>query len=322
MPGGCYATPLPGAENEVFKDMPPGSAGFAHAIALANAGITNGCSSDPKMFCPSCKITRAQAVTFLVRAAGLDTSSPPSTPTFTDVPTGHLFFAPIEAAAAAGITTGCTATTFCPDDLVTRAQLAAFVRRTLGWPQIDPPTARFGDVPPSHLHYRDIETIAEHCVASGCGDGTNFCPDSNASRSVAARFIAKAFDLEGLNPCDDPDGGTGQGGASGSGAGGASGSGAGGAPGGSGGSSVGGAGQWPDAGGGTSQGGPGNQTRVLGDDGGCGCRVASPERGRAALWLLAPLALLARRYFRFAATWSQLRSLSQKTSRYVSRLLR
>ena len=59
-------------------------------------------------------------------------SPAPAVASFSDVPTSHPFFQPIQALAATGITTGCTATTFCPDAAVTRGQMAAFLSRALG----------------------------------------------------------------------------------------------------------------------------------------------------------------------------------------------
>lgn len=50
-------------------------------------------------------------------------------PSFTDVPTTHKFYNDIEALAASGITSGCTSTRYCPDGLVTRGQMAAFLNR-------------------------------------------------------------------------------------------------------------------------------------------------------------------------------------------------
>lgn len=51
---------------------------------------------------------------------------------FTDVPTSHTFHGHIDNLAGAGITAGCGPTTFCPDQPVTRAQMAAFLNRGLG----------------------------------------------------------------------------------------------------------------------------------------------------------------------------------------------
>jgi hypothetical protein len=48
---------------------------------------------------------------------------------FTDVPTGSSIHDDVEAIANAGVTTGCTATTYCPNDPVTRGQMAQFMNR-------------------------------------------------------------------------------------------------------------------------------------------------------------------------------------------------
>ncbi len=59
-------------------------------------------------------------------------SPAPAAATFNDVPTGHWAFQSIEAMASSGITSGCDASNFCPDDTLTRAQMAVFLARALG----------------------------------------------------------------------------------------------------------------------------------------------------------------------------------------------
>lgn len=59
-------------------------------------------------------------------------SPAPDTATFGDVPTGHLFFRQIEALAASGITAGCGSNNFCPNDPLTRGQMATFLATALG----------------------------------------------------------------------------------------------------------------------------------------------------------------------------------------------
>ena len=63
-------------------------------------------------------------------------SPAPGVATFNDVPTNHLFFQFIEALAASGITGGCGAGSYCPDNPVTRGQMAVFLAKALGlhWP--------------------------------------------------------------------------------------------------------------------------------------------------------------------------------------------
>jgi hypothetical protein len=60
--------------------------------------------------------------------------SPAGAQAFNDVPPSHPFFQFIQALAAAGITGGCSATPplYCPDDPITRGQMAVFISRALG----------------------------------------------------------------------------------------------------------------------------------------------------------------------------------------------
>jgi hypothetical protein len=51
---------------------------------------------------------------------------------FTDVPNSNPFHEQISRLVESGITTGCTATTYCPKNAVTREQMAAFLTRGLG----------------------------------------------------------------------------------------------------------------------------------------------------------------------------------------------
>ena len=50
---------------------------------------------------------------------------------FTDVPNSHTFHTNISNLSNAGITAGCAATTYCPDQAVTRGQMAGFLNRGL-----------------------------------------------------------------------------------------------------------------------------------------------------------------------------------------------
>jgi hypothetical protein len=59
-------------------------------------------------------------------------SPAPQTATFGDVPVDHQFFRFVEALAAAGITGGCGNGNFCPNNPVTRGQMAAFLSIALG----------------------------------------------------------------------------------------------------------------------------------------------------------------------------------------------
>ncbi len=62
----------------------------------------------------------------------LQVSPAPGTATFNDVPTSHPFFQFVEALAASGITAGCGGGNFCPDNPLTRGQMAVFLSIALG----------------------------------------------------------------------------------------------------------------------------------------------------------------------------------------------
>jgi len=197
----CESAPVAGGAGQPFEDMPVGSFGHDEAIALLDAGITHGCSSDPPLFCPNCRAARYQAVVFVLRAMGADVSNPPAQSSFTDVPKSKWYWPYVEKAKALGLTHGCSATEFCPDGPTTRAQMAKFIVEGAGWALSNPSTATFGDVAKGSTFYKHIETLKVMCVTSGCGDGSNFCPSTEITRVQAAMFVARAFDLDNSNGC-------------------------------------------------------------------------------------------------------------------------
>ncbi|HET9529451.1 MAG TPA: S-layer homology domain-containing protein [Blastocatellia bacterium] len=112
---------------------------------------------------------------------------------FADVPQSHPFYVEIGKISGRGITLGCTPGNFCPDDVVTRQQVSAFILRTLG--EFDPPTPamqRFADVPPSNFFYDFIDRMAELGITLGC-DANNFCPEAVTPREQMATFIIRAL---------------------------------------------------------------------------------------------------------------------------------
>lgn len=92
---------------------------------LAANGITSGCA--PGRFCPDRGVTRGEMATFLTRILDLPAASSAG---FKDI-AGSPHVAAIDSLAASGITKGCTATSFCPNQGVTRAQVASFLVRAL-----------------------------------------------------------------------------------------------------------------------------------------------------------------------------------------------
>ena len=117
---------LPSAASDYFDDD-DGKTGEASINALALAGITGGCA--PRRFCPTANVTRAQMAMFLDRA--IEPPLPPTSTDFFDDDDGKTGEAAINRLAAAGITGGCGTRRYCPAAFVSRAQMAAFLKRAL-----------------------------------------------------------------------------------------------------------------------------------------------------------------------------------------------
>ena len=116
------ALDLPDSSKDYFPDD-SGSTHEADINKVAHAGITSGCGGGK--YCPTALVTRGQMASFLAKALDLPASD---ADTFTD-DDGSSHEPNIERIAAAGLTSGCTATRFCPSDSVTRGQMAAFLHR-------------------------------------------------------------------------------------------------------------------------------------------------------------------------------------------------
>lgn len=169
--------------------------------SLAAAGITKGCNPpDNTFFCPSDQVTRGQMAAFLSRAMDLPTASSAG---FVDT-IGHVFEADIDKLAGAGVTKGCNPpddTRFCPDDPVTRGQMAAFLARARGLASAA--SAGFVDTV-GHLFETDIDKIAAVGITKGCNppDNTRFCPDDIVTRGQMASFLVRAFSLPAVTSGD------------------------------------------------------------------------------------------------------------------------
>jgi len=152
-------------------------------VWLADMGITTGCA--PSLFCPTDPVTRGQMATFLARALDLPATS---TDYFAD-DNGTAHEDNINRVAAAGITTGCSDTDFCPSDPVTRAQLASFLARGLDLPATT--TDYFTDDERS-AHEDAINRVAAAGITTGCAPG-RFCPNGIVIRQVLAAFFYRAL---------------------------------------------------------------------------------------------------------------------------------
>lgn len=116
--------------------------------------------------------------------------------TFEDVPRNAFGWSHIESIAAAGITGGCSVTplNYCPNNQVTRAQMAVFLLRGINGSSYAPPAASgtvFFDVPSNAFAAAWIEQFSATGITGGCGGG-NYCPDGLVTRGQMAVFLLRA----------------------------------------------------------------------------------------------------------------------------------
>ncbi|MBL8175542.1 MAG: S-layer homology domain-containing protein [Bryobacterales bacterium] len=114
-----------------FTDVSVAHPYFKYIQKMRDLGITVGCTETS--YCPDGQVSRGQMAAFLVRARlNVTQGTPfPHAPAayFTDVASTHLFFPFVQKMKELGITSGCTATAYCPDQPVTRGQMSVFVNR-------------------------------------------------------------------------------------------------------------------------------------------------------------------------------------------------
>ncbi len=122
---------------------------------------------------------------------------------------GALFEASIEWLAYHEITKGCAPRLYCPDDLVTRGQMAAFLSRALDLPATDDDF--FIDDEDS-IFAGHINRLAAAGITKGCNPSegnTEFCVDDPITRGQMAAFLVRALgyaDDGGGDIFDDDDG--------------------------------------------------------------------------------------------------------------------
>ncbi|MBK8619442.1 MAG: S-layer homology domain-containing protein [Anaerolineales bacterium] len=132
MHGSSYIPPAVGLTTG-FGDVATDYWAAAWIKQLAAEGITGGCGGGN--YCPDATVTRAQMAIFLLKAKHGSSYSPPNASgVFIDVPVGYWADKWIEQLASEGVTSGCGNGNYCPDDSVTRAQMAVFLVKAFNLP--------------------------------------------------------------------------------------------------------------------------------------------------------------------------------------------
>ena len=172
----------------VFVDVPEGSY-YEEAVNWAvEKGITTG--TDATHFSPDGICTRAQAVTFLWRAAGSPAAKSAVMP-FADVKVGSYYYDAVLWAVENGITKGTSDTMFSPDATCSRAQIVTFLWRSQKSPAAG--TANpFTDVKASAYYADAVLWAVKEGITKGTTN-TTFSPDANCTRAQIVTFIWRAL---------------------------------------------------------------------------------------------------------------------------------
>lgn len=151
-------------------------------------------------FCPNDTVSRAQTAVFLERGLHGLAYAPPaaSGAVFEDVASSYEHAAWIEQAYADGVVAECSSSplTYCPERLVTQAEMAVSLLRARHGAGYAPPVATryFTDVPASHWAADWIAQLAVEGISGGCGKG-NFCPEYPVTRAQMAMLLVRTFNL-------------------------------------------------------------------------------------------------------------------------------
>lgn len=168
-----------------FIDVPAGSY-YEDAVTWA-AGNDIAAGTDETHFSPDAGCTRAQAVTFLWRAAGRPAAKTDAMP-FVDVPAGSYYADAILWAVESGIVAGTDATHFSPDASCTRAHAMAFLWRAAGRPAPGAGAMPFADVPAGSYYADAVLWAFQRGIAAGTSADA-FRPDASCTRAQIVTFL-------------------------------------------------------------------------------------------------------------------------------------
>ena len=179
---------VPEVPGTTFTDVPTG-AYYEEAVGWAvEKGITKGTSDST--FTPDGVCTRAQAVTFLWRAAGSPAAKAGSLP-FADVKAGSYYDDAVRWAVENGVTVGTSATTFSPNATCSRAQIVTFLWRAQKSPAAGSANP-FDDVAGSAYYADAVQWAVQKNITKGTG-ATAFSPDANCIRAQIVTLLYRSM---------------------------------------------------------------------------------------------------------------------------------
>lgn len=200
-----------------FSDVPPTHWAYDYIEMIRKMGIVTGCQLDDPdtpqneaMYCPEAPVRRDEMAVMILRAMGVSPASVCTGSIFSDVnreTVGDGFCRYIEAFSTCGITSGCQTDNpdtpqneakYCPNNPVTREEMAVFIIRALNLTSAPTCTGNiFNDVNveiTGEGFCKYIEKFSELGITSGCASNPPcYCPFRPVTRAEMAVFLVRAF---------------------------------------------------------------------------------------------------------------------------------
>jgi hypothetical protein len=201
-PGLCFGIltqTVPGPGNIVANQFTVSvSTTFVALVQFTSPTTATGSFTFTNVSVPFCgSFSGSGTFTAQTGAGSTPTPTVPPGSTFADVPTTYWAHDFIERLYNAGITGGCSTSplNYCPEQTVTRAQMAVFLLRGRHGSSYAPPpvgaTTGFGDVPTDYWSATFIKQLAAEGITTGCGNG-NYCPEHPVTRAQMAVFLLRS----------------------------------------------------------------------------------------------------------------------------------
>ena len=186
---------------EGFSDIAGAGVHRSNVETLASRGILEGTECAPGQFCPEEPIERWVMAVWLVRSVDQGDPEVVVSSRFVDVEGGEWWVPFVERLADLGLTRGCALepARFCPNEPVTRQQMASFLVRAFG---LEPVSGNgFVDVEEGNSHLADINALAAGGITAGCATNPDrYCPTRETTRAEMATFLARALGIDSLPP--------------------------------------------------------------------------------------------------------------------------
>ena len=171
-----------------FSDVKAGDYFYQPVLWAVENDITAGTSATT--FSPNQACTRAQAMTFLWKAAGKPEPASSRNP-FTDVKPDAYYYKAVLWAVEKGITSGTSATTFSPNQSCTRGQIVTFLYKAAGSPSVSGSNP-FKDVKSGDYFYNPVLWAVKNGITSGTS-ATTFSPSQSCTRGQIVTFLYKHY---------------------------------------------------------------------------------------------------------------------------------